>query len=153
MAPAHLIRLSLVGLLLLTAPAQAGFWGDGGRDLHLRSSLQVTGAIRGYKLTSTHGRTVVVKLATPADLAAPLTLPAGPWAELTLLLDGPVTVSAGETSLRLEVDTLTVSLTDPDARQVHLEWSLPEPLLAQIQRPDVAPLLLTALQDGAVAAP
>ena len=128
-------------------------WDFGATDLRSRGTFQVSGAIRGYKLTNSHGRTVVVKLATPTDLAAPLTLPVGPWAELTLLLDGPVTVSAGETSLRLEVDSLTVSMEDPDARQIHLEWSLPDPLLTQLQLPGIEPLLLAALQAGAVAAP
>lgn len=153
MAPTRLVRLSLLGLLLLTARAEAGFWEDGGHDLRARAAFQVSGAIRGYKLTNTHGRAVVVKLATPADLAAPLSLPAGPWAELTLLLDGPLTVASAEGQVRLEVDSITAPLSDPDARQIHLEWSLPEPLLGQLELPGAAPRLLSALQDGAVAAP
>lgn len=143
--------------LALTAPtASAGWWHSHTTDLvrpQAGRAVALSGSVRAYKLTSTHGRTVMVRLPRPASLSEPLALPEGPWAELTLLLDGPLVLDG----VVLEVDTLTVPLTDPDATEVQLEWTLPDSLAARLRGGPVDEELrlavVGALEDGGVATP
>ena len=146
--------LALLVLSGLPGAAIAGWWEGGNppdlRGTHGLQSLQVSGKVTGYKLKANHGRTVAVTLATPQGLDQPLTLPAGDWAELTLILDGPVTLVQGGVVVQLSVDTLTVVLDDPSARKVHLDWTLPQPLSRLAADPDA---LIPALEDGGLASP
>lgn len=145
-------RLIIVTLLSLIGLTGTGFieWGNpedvrgGLKGLQVRLS----GKISGFKVTNKHGRSVEVRLPRLQSLDAPITLPAGAWAELTLVLDGPVTVRSGTAAVVLEVDALTVPLEDPDARQVHLDWTLPDEVGALSQG-----ALIAALQDGGLAVP
>lgn len=144
-----LALLSLVGLPGIASAGVAG-WGNPD-DLHgSLKDLQVrlSGKISGFKVTNKHGRTVEVRLPRLQSLDAPITLPAGEWAELTLVLDGPVTVRAGAAEVVLEVDALTVPLADPDAHRIHLDWTLPAD-----RRALSTDALVTALQDGGLAVP
>lgn len=144
--------LALLAVAASGGAASAGVteWGNPGGD-ELRGKLagvRVAGKITGFKVTSKHGRSVEVRLPHPASLEAPLTLPAGEWAEITLTLAGTVTARSGATALVLEVDSLTVPLEDPDSRQVQLGWTLPaDPGTLS------AEALILALQDGGLAAP
>ena len=157
----RLLPLALIAFASLTAPcdAAAGWWSDD--EWHVRPTAgrtpHLSGAVRGYKLTSTTGRHRTVHLPQPAALDGTFTLPAGEWAELTLLLDGPVTVALGAAEVDLDLDALTVPLADPGAASVRLEWTLPEPLADQLQRggpsADLAEALARALEDGGLAAP
>lgn len=65
---------------------------------------------------------------------------------MTLSVDdgGPVPVALTE---------LTVVLEDPDAQEVHLEWSLPEGATAALRSGVVPTGLVLALEDGALAVP
>ena len=151
--------LSTIAVLASSPRASAGWWSDD--EWHIRSPLghtpHLTGAIRGYKLTSTHGRQVTVLLPRPAALDGTLALPAGDWAELTLLLDGPVTLELGGVQVTLDLDALTVPLADPSASEIHLEWTLPEDLTARLERGERSETLShqlgLALQDGGLAMP
>ena len=152
-------RLHILALLVLSAmpgSASAGWveTGNPGGD-ELRGTLKglglhLSGKINGFKVTGKHGRTSTVYLASPQGLSAPLDLPAGEWAEITLLLDGPVTVGNGGRHRQLWVDSLTVPLADPDATQITLDWTLPEGLDL---RTVSAERLLHALEDGGLAIP
>lgn len=148
-------RTFLLALALLTGlpgTASAGWWEDGNPGGTIRLSklqdLQVSGKLTGYKLKGTHGRTVEVRLPRAQGLEQAIALPAGAWDEITLIVDGPLTVRSAQGKVQLEVDSLTVVLDDPEARQIHLEWSLPEGALGQ-----GADALRRALEDGGVAAP
>lgn len=148
-------RLLLL-FVLLSGAAHAGWIGLGDPDTlrptRQSQSFQLSGAIRGFKLTDRHGREVHVPLPRPLPLDAPLSLPAGDWADITLTLDGPVTLrGSGGAEAQLPLESLTASLEDPDARLIRLEWTLPEALLDQLRdgrAPEAA--LTVALQDGAL---
>ena len=144
------MRLPMILLLgALSSPAYAWYI-NSGNPLQTRptpSSVQVSGRIRGFKLTSPAGRVVVVTLPRPARLDEVLPLPAGVWAEITLLLDGPVTVQReGDPPVMLPIDDMTLVLDDPEARHIQLEWRLPEGPLAPAA-------LGLALEEGGLAAP
>ena len=98
-----------------------------------------------------------MRLPRAAALDGTLRLPAGDWAELTLLLDGPVTLELGGAQVTLDLDALTVPLADPGASEIHLEWTLPEDLTARLERGERSETLSDqlgfALQDGGLAAP
>lgn len=152
-------RSHILALLVLSAmpgSASAGWvetGNPGGSELRgtfKGLGLHLSGKINGFKVTGKHGRTAVVELDSPQGLGAPLDLPEGEWAEITLLLDGPITVRSGGVSVRLEVETLTVPLSDPDAAQVTLDWSLPDDLDL---RTVSAERLRCALEDGGLAEP
>ena len=148
----------LIAIGALTGLARAGIWENGNPPgLHGRQTLpgvQVKGWFSSFKLTGRHGRTVVVNLDRAHALTESLDLPPGDWADLTLFLDGPATLSAsGASAVRLDLSELTVALDDPEATSIKLEWTLPEGLLSALQA-GVDPSLLTAdliaaLQDGA----
>ena len=133
-------RLHILALLLLSglpSTASAGFWeggnpgGDELRGTFKGLSLHLSGNITGFKVTDQHGRTSTVVLASPQGLSVPLDLPAGEWTEITVLLDGPVTVrSAGQSH--------------------QLNWTLPEDLNLQTTS---AERLSQALEDGGLAIP
>ena len=137
---------------LFASSAEAG-WVEWGNPEDLRQDLpdvQITGRITGFKVTNPHGKTLLVTLPHPADLSAPLRLPEGTWREITLLLDGPVTVACPEGVLKLQVDSITVALEDPDAHQIHLDWTLPDDWTSlRVSQTR----LLRALEDGALARP
>ena len=150
----------LIAIGALTGLAQAGIWENGNPPgLHGRQTVvgvQVKGWFSSFKLTGRHGRTVVVHLDRAQALTAPLDLPSGDWADLTLFLDGPVTVSAPDASpIRLDLTELSVPLDDPHATTIKLEWTLPDGLLAALHAGvDPAALatpLAAALQDGGLA--
>lgn len=150
------IALVLLAITLVEPVAQAGWWSqDNGTGLRPRGSQTpaVSGSFRAYKLTSTHGRTVTVRLPRPASLHEPVALPTGEWATITLLPDGPVTVNG----LSVELDAITVPLADPAAAEIHLEWSLSDALTARLlsgdRSADLADQLGLALEDGALATP
>jgi len=155
MSLARALLLCTLATALVTPAARAGWWENNhGDDLRPRSQTPaVSGSFRAYKLTSTHGRSVTVRLPRPLSLDEPLTLPAGEWATLTLVLDGPIHVDG----LSLELDTLTVPLEDPSAPVVHLEWSLPDELSDRLLSGDTSTALrdrlARALEDGAIATP
>ena len=149
-------RLSLLSLLLLSAwsgSASADWWEtDNPPDVrggYKLQDLRLQGKISGFKVKSTHGRTVTVTLPRSGGLDQPIALPKGEWAEITLILDGPLTLSAGGVTQTLQVHTLTVPLEDPEATQVHLDWTLPEGLGLDGD----AAALISALEDGALARP
>ena len=134
------------------ATARYTEWGNPGGD-EFRGKLEgvrLAGKITGFKLTNKHGRTVMVRLPHPQSLETPISLPEGEWAEITLLLAGPVTVSSGATSVVLKVDSLTVPLEDPEAGEIHLDWTLSSDLEAMNFDPD---RLILALEDGGLAVP
>ena len=137
-------------LLLLSPQARAFIWYDGspGKIIAVPShpTVRVSGWVRGIKLTSTTGREIIVKLPRPVPLDQPLTLPAGDWSDLTLILDGPLQVQVDQRPLYLTLPELVVPLDDPSAREIELDWSLPEGPLD----PATLPALL---QDGALARP
>ena len=87
---------ALLLLGALTGLAQAGIWQTGnppgviGRGA--LSGIRVQGWSTGIKLTGRHGRELVVRLPRPISLSEPIQLPEGDWADITLTLDGPVTV-------------------------------------------------------------
>lgn len=144
-------RLIIVTLLGLTGLTGTGFieWGNPGGD-ELRGGLKdlkirLDGKLKGIKVTNKHGRSVVVHRSQ--SLTAPITLPAGEWAEVTLLLDGPVTLRDDRSTVLLDVESLTVVVDDPEATEIHLEWTLPTALTAF--RTDDA--LVRALEDGGLA--
>lgn len=110
--------------------------------------VRLAGKITGFKLTNKHGRTVMVRLPHPQSLETPISMPEGEWVEITLLLTGPVTVYSGATTVVLEVDSLTVPLGDPEAHEIHLDWTLPADLSALS-----GDALILALQDGGLATP
>ena len=117
-----------------------------------RGVLSVKGWTSAFKLTGRHGRSATVHLPRPYALDEALPLPAGDWAELTLILDGPVTVAVpGAPAQRLDLDTLTVPLDDPGAARVHLDWSLPEGLVSALLAGTAPQGLDRALEDGALA--
>ena len=150
----------LIAIGALTGLAQARVWEDGnppgftGRQT--LPGVQVKGWFSSFKLTGRHGRTVVVHLDRAHALTDSLDLPPGDWADLTLILDGPATLSApGASAVRLDLTELTVPLDDPEATSIKLEWTLPEGLLSALQAGvDPSALLDTltnALQDGGMA--
>ena len=145
--------LALLSFIGLPRAASAGWWETGNptdlHGFHGAQRIQISGKITGFKLTSTHGRALVVTLPAPHDLDRPLALPPGEWAELTLYPDAPVTVTVNGDPMKLEVDSLTVVLEDPTARLIHLEWSLPDAPI----RTWSADALVQALEDGALARP
>ena len=147
------VLLALLVLSGLPGAAFAGWWETGNppdvHGLHSAQKFQISGKVNGIKLKATHGRSRVVTLPAPVDLDQALSLPAGEWAEVTLLLDGPLTVTVDGRQVQLEVDSLTVVLEDPTARLVHLEWSLPDAPI----RTWSADALIQALEDGAIARP
>ena len=153
-------RTLLLALLAVAASggtASAGVteWGNPGGD-EFRGKLagvRLAGKITGFKLTNKHGRTVQVRLPHPQSLETPISLPDGEWAEITLLLAGPVTVYSGASTVILEVDSLTVPLADPDANEVHLDWTLPADLIALSPNGPSKAVLILALQDGGLATP
>ena len=129
--------------------------GNPGGD-ELRGKLEgvrLAGKITGFKVTNKHGRTVQVRLPHPQSLETPISLPDGEWAEITLLLAGPVTVYSGATSVVLAVDSLTVPLEDPGAHEIHLDWTLPADLSALSPNGLPKAALILALQDGGLATP
>ena len=152
-------RLPLLILLgALSGVAHAWYWesgNPGGSPLRQpQLSFQVKGQVSSFKLTGRHGRQQVVRLPRPYDLQEALPLPAGDWVELTLVPRGPVRVEvAGGPPLALHVPELTVVLDDPAAREVHLEWSLPEGAWRALQAGMEVAGLPDLLQDGAVAVP
>lgn len=146
--------LALLFIAGLSWSASAGVWEGGnpeGGDI--RGALKdlrvkMSGKISGFKLTGRHGRTVEVHLPRPQALDAPLVLPPGDWAEITLLLDGPVTVRSAHSLVQLEVETLTVVLEDTEARKVQLDWTVPaDPYDLDDDQ------LIVALEDGGLAIP
>ena len=152
--PALLLLGALSGL------AYAGIWQDGnppgvGGGRGTLSGVRLQGLIGGYKLKGGHGREVVVRLPRPVALTDALRLPMGPsegWADLTLELVGPVTVTApGASPVVLEVDSLTVALEDPDAREVQLDWTLSEGLISALRVGVEVDNLAGALEDGGLA--
>lgn len=152
---ARALPLFTLALTLSTSGPARAFWFDSAEDLRPRRDQRpaVTGSFRAYKLTSTHGRTLTVRLPRPAALNDALPLPAGEWAELTLILDGEVIVDGVD----LALETLTVPLADPEAHEVHLEWSLPAELSERLHAGERTPALLeqlgVALADGGLATP
>ncbi len=145
----------LLLLAALSGAARAWIWEDGnpyGLMGKIPVRLSVQGRFASYVLSGRHGRHLEVRLPRPARLDEPLALPAGDWADLTLVLDGPVTVATpGGSAVRLEVPALTVALDDPEAREIHLEWTLPEGALSALMA-GVAPRgLAQALEDGGLA--
>ena len=150
------VILALLLLSGLPSTASAGWWetgnpgGDELRGTFKGLGLHLSGNITGFKVTDQHGRTSTVVLASPQGLSAPLDLPSGEWTEITVLLDGPVTVRSAGQAHQLKVDSLTVPLADPGASQVHLDWTLPEDLNLQTTS---AERLCQALEDGGLAVP
>lgn len=146
----------LLALGALSTAAHSGIIINGNpeslRGTVARGALQVKGWTSMVKLTGRHGRSVAVRLPRPYALDEALPLPAGDWAELTLILDGPVTVALpGAPAQAVDLDTLTVPLDEPGAVEIHLDWTLPEGLLSALQA-GVAPQgLAHALEDGALA--
>ena len=143
-------------LLLLGARigvAHAG-WTDHGNPPSIRGqhiqAVRLTGQVTGIRLTGRHGRQVQVRLPRSYALTEAIPLPSGTWAELTLVLEGPVTLHLpdGDT-LELQVDTLTVPLEDPSATSVHLDWTLPE----NAGSPTDTAGLRCAIEDGGLAVP
>ncbi len=114
-------------------------------------NVVVKGWVTGVKLTGRHGRTVTVVFPRALPLDGALPIPSGDWADLTLELAGPVTVSVEGRGVNLDVPSLTVALDEPDASQVHLEWSLPEGLLSAISAGMSPTALASALEDGGLA--
>lgn len=151
-------RMLPFALLLVSAmpnPAGAGWTevGNPGGTLHgtfKGSQFRLSGELKGFKVTGKHGKSKVVDLPRGTDLSRPLMLPEGTWHEITLLFDGPVTVRATDGAIKLQVDSLTVTLEDPDAHEVYLDWTLPDDWSALSASPD---RLLQALEDGALARP
>lgn len=145
----------LLLLAALSGAAQAWVWEDGnpnGVRGQIPARLSVQGRFTSYWLSGRHGRHVEVRLPRPARLDEPLALPAGDWADLTLVLDGPVTVATpGGPAVRLEVPALTVAIDDPEARNIHLEWTLPEGALSALGAGLTPVGLAEALQDGGLA--
>ena len=144
--------LTLLFVAGLPWSASAGIWEGGnpeGGDI--RGALKdlrvkMSGKINGFKLTGRHGRTVEVRLPRPQALDAPLVLPPGDWAEITLILEGPVTVRSALSVVQLDLESLTVALEDPEARVVQLDWTLPaDPYDLDDDQ------LIVALEDGALA--
>ena len=151
-------RSAVIALLLVSAlptSASAG-WTEVGNpggslcgpfnDLQIRLS----GSLKGFKVTGKHGKTEVVTLPRAQGLDKAIPLPEGSWDEITLTLDGPVTVRTEEGAIKLQVDSITVALEDPDAAQVHLDWTLPADDTSLRGSPA---RLLQALEDGALARP
>ncbi len=148
----RLAVFALVLLPLFSSSAEAG-WVEWGNPEDLRESapeIQVAGRITGFKVTGKHGKSVVVTLPRAQGLDQPIPLPEGSWHEITLTLDGPVTVRTEEGAIKLQVDSITVALEDPDAAQVHLDWTLPADDTSLRASPT---RLLQALEDGALARP
>ena len=146
------ILLALMFLPTFSTPAEAG-WVEWGNPEDLRGALRgisLSGRLTGFKVTGKHGKTEVVHLARAQGLDKAIPLPEGSWDEITLTLDGPVTVRTEEGALKLQVDSITVALEDPDAAQVHLDWTLPVDWTALRASPQH---LLQALEDGALARP
>ena len=152
-------RFHVLVLLLwsvLSGVATAGWWetgNPGGTGLHGRfGDFQVglKGRLTGFKVTGKHGKTEVVHLPRAQGLDQAISLPEGSWDEITLFLDGPVTVRASDGVIKLQVDSITVALEDPDAAQVHLDWTLPADDTSLRGSPT---RLLQALEDGALARP
>lgn len=114
-------------------------------------NVVVKGWVTGVKLTGRHGRTVAVAYPRALPLDGALPIPAGDWADLTVELEGPVTVSVDGGRVTVHVSSLTVALDEPDAAEVHLEWSLPEGLLSAISAGVSPTALETALEDGGIA--
>lgn len=149
---------SIVALALLMGVANAGYWEYGNPPgLHPREdrqALSLRGQVSGLKLSGRHGRTATVTLARPYSLDEALPLPAGHWDELTLVLEGPVTVALGSGPPHLlNARTLTVVLEDPDAASVVLDWSLPEGAWSALKAGVEVTGLPALLEDGALALP
>ena len=120
------------------------------RDRQTLSGVTVKGWFSSYKLTGRHGRTVEVRLPRPQGLHEALALPAGDWTDLTLVLDGPVQVSVmGAPTVDVPLTELTVALHDPEAVEIHLEWSLSEGMISALRAGVEVHTLGQALQDGA----
>lgn len=155
--------LFLLSLLITPELARAGGevgWGTGS-GLILRQSRLLAGQAQlvAVRWTSRTGRSSTVQLDRPVDLfeAPPLLAPAGEWAELTLLVDGPWTLSGRDFAWTLRMPALTVVLDQPvrstGTTPVSVELLLPEGALpAKIRPGDAAhDALVVALQDGAQA--
>lgn len=153
-------RVALVlALALLSITAQAGSWETSG-DFRPRGSLmiQVSGQIHSILVINRHGRAVPVPVPPGTRLGDTLALPPGDWAEITLILDGPLTVTVdGAAPVSLDLETVTVPLEDPEADSVVLDWSLPDALLARLHAgapdPAVRAALTAAIRDGVIARP
>ena len=148
-------RLVVIAFLFVTGMpgvASAGFteWGNPEDLRESAPEVQVAGRITGFKVTGKHGKTEVVHLPRAQGLDKAIPLPEGSWDEITLTLDGPVTVRAPDGVIKLQVDSLTIVLEDPDATEVHLDWTLPADDTSLWGTPA---RLLQALEDGALARP
>ena len=145
-------RSAVIALLLVSAvptSASAG-WTEVGNPGGSLKGIGLSGKLTGFKVTGKHGKTEVVHLPRAQGLDQAIPLPECSWHEITLTLDGPVTVRAEEGVLKLQVDSITVALEDPDAAQVHLDWTLPADDTSLRGSPT---RLLQALEDGALARP
>ncbi len=151
-------RYLLLALLLVSAlptSASAGWTEVGNPGGSFRGTfkdlqIRLSGSLKGFKVTGKHGKTEVVHLPRAQGLDQAISLPEGSWDEITLFLDGPVTVRASDGVIKLQVDSITVVLEDPDAAQVHLDWTLPADYTSLRGSPT---RLLQALEDGALARP
>ena len=145
-------RSAVIALLLVSAlptSASAG-WTEVGNPGGSLKGIGLSGKLTCFKVTGKHGKSVVVTLPRAQGLDQAIVLPEGSWDEITLFLDGPVTVRTEEGVLKLQVDSITVTLEDPDASEVHLDWTLPSDWTTLRASPD---RLLQALEDSALARP
>ena len=146
------LRLPLLFALgALAGAANAGIVTNGNpeslRGQHIQS-VRLSAQVSGIRLTGRHGRTVQVSLPRGTALTETIPLPRGDWADLTLVLDGLLTVTLPDgAAVQLQVDTLTVPMHDPEATSVTLDWTLP----AGASTDPAA--LRQALQDGGLAVP
>lgn len=140
----RLPHLLLVLPLLVGAIARGGTSGSGfgTRITAQMPTLRLTGKVRAVRWTAVDGHTWTRPLPRPTPLSElQLQAPAGSWADLTLIFDGPAALTDGFTTRALALDALTVPLADPDATgPLHLDLDIadwtsadPEALTAAVQ--------------------
>lgn len=157
----HALRpLLLLALVFTPVLAQAGGVGDWGtrpiRAQHTqRWSAQAQ--VSGVRWTTRTGRgtTVVLPRSVKPFEATPLVAPPGEWVELTLLLDGPMTLVGSALDWTLEIPEFTVILDEPvlGGAAVQLSLNLPEAGFPTRVRPGGIDhdALVVAVEDGASA--
>ena len=147
MAPRILL---LAALALLGPAALAGSWHSGGGASGLvahPAAFHLNARVRSLILTNRQGRRTTVPLPGSRELSQGLPVPAGDWAEITVVFDGPVfLVGSPGGPVPLAIQTLTAPLERPDAtedRMLFLDLALPDGLRG--------PALLAAVADGVLA--
>ena len=157
--------LALGALLAVGPSAQAGFMvgNPGTTKFHNEALTHLQARVTSLKWIGRNGQSRTQRPPAPFDPFQPgaLVAPQGDWADVVLVLDGPVriegrTADGARFSASLDLGEWTIPLEDPSVsdsgRALDLELSLPAGLRGSMApgQPGYADLL-AAVRDGALA--